>query len=123
MRQEGRETDNPVKILRRISPSVVVLVVLIILTALWLGLNDNGLLSLYREKQERDLYLERIEALRAENEELLSEVERLRGDMNYLESVARRELKMIKENEVIFRVARKNLDADGEKAANTPSQK
>ena len=44
-----------------------------------------------------------FENLVAENEALIEEVHRFRTDMTYVESVARNELNLIRENEVIYR--------------------
>ncbi len=71
--------------------------------AAWLWFGDSGFVRLYRTETERQDCLDRIHRLAAENEGLFEEIERLRTDMNYLESVARRELNFIKENEVIYR--------------------
>jgi cell division protein FtsB len=110
------------RLLQRISPSAVLMIVLIVLTALWFGLNDNGLLSLYRERSERELYEERIRALKEENRQIMAEIDRLKNDEAYLESVARRELNMVKENEIIFRIARKTQSQTGKKDAPGPER-
>ena len=52
---------------------------------------------------ERQAHIERIQELVEENQALLEEIERLRTDMSYIESVARRELNLIRENEVVYR--------------------
>jgi len=72
----------------------------------WLGFGERGFINLYRIERERQSYLERIRLLRAENQALLSEVNCLRTDLEYAESVARRELNLIRENEIIFRFKR-----------------
>ncbi|NCO58878.1 MAG: septum formation initiator [Deltaproteobacteria bacterium CG_4_8_14_3_um_filter_51_11] len=95
------------KHLKKISPSVLIMILIIIITGVWLGLNDNGFLSLYRERNERELYLEKISTLEKENRALISEIKLLRDDLQYVESVARRELNMLKQNEVLFKFARK----------------
>lgn len=110
------------RLLQRISPSAVLLVVLILLTALWLGLNDNGLVSLYRERSERELYEERIRALKEENRQIMAEIDRLKNDVVYVESVARRELNMVKENEIIFRIPKKTQKQAGKADAHAPSK-
>ena len=97
-----------------ISSSAMLLVVLIVLSVLWFSLNDNGFLSLHRERNEIELYQERIRALEQENERILSEINRIKNDMAYVESIARRELNMVKENEIIFRVPKKSHDQPGD---------
>ena len=69
----------------------------------WLGLSKRGLLRVYEMELERQKYVDRIKALKKENKELLDEIRRLKKDPNYLERVARRELGLIKENEVIYK--------------------
>lgn len=92
----------------KVSSSAVLLILLIVLSVLWFGLNDNGFLSLHRERNEVEIYVERIRALEEENGRILEEINRFKKDMVYVESVARRELNMIKENEIIFRVPKKS---------------
>ena len=52
---------------------------------------------------ERQAHVDKIRLLAEENRTLMEEVRRLRNDMNYVESLARRELNLIKKNEVIYR--------------------
>ena len=54
-----------------------------------------------------------IEELKEKNKELITEIRRLKGDPRYLESVARRELGLVRENEVIYRF-KKDSDVSGE---------
>ena len=58
---------------------------------------------LCRTGVERQECLDRIRKLVAENQALIEEVHRFRTDMTYVESVARNELNLIRENEVIYR--------------------
>ncbi len=69
----------------------------------WLGFGEQGLIHLYRTEMERKAYVDRIHKLAEENQTLLEEVHRLRTDMEYIESVARNELSLIKKNEIIYR--------------------
>ncbi len=64
---------------------------------------DRGLIRLYHAEMERQAYIEKIRSLSKENEELIREVQRLRNDMKHVESVARKELNLIKQNEIIYR--------------------
>jgi cell division protein FtsB len=73
----------------------------------WLGYGQQGLINLYRTEMEREAYIDRIRQLAEENRALLKEIERLRSDMKYVESVARRQLNLIKEDEVIYRFEKK----------------
>jgi len=69
----------------------------------WLGFGDRGLIHLYHKEMERQAHVEKIRQLAEENRSMLEEVRRLRNDMKYIESVARKELNMIKQNEVVYR--------------------
>ena len=72
----------------------------------WLVFGEQGLLHLYHTELERQAYVERIRQLTEENQALLDEISRLRTDMEYVESVARKHFNMIKPNEVIYRFAK-----------------
>jgi cell division protein FtsB len=64
--------------------------------------SDKGLSDYFELKSERDrLVIENIQ-LKEKNDELYRTIERLRNDPEYIESVARKELGMIKEDEVIL---------------------
>ena len=69
----------------------------------WLAFGDRGFIHLYQMEKERKAYAERIRALEEENQRLLEQIERLRSDKAYIESEARKELGLLKENEVIYR--------------------
>ena len=73
---------------------------------IWLWFGEGGFARLYRSEAERQSCIERIHRLAAENQALLDEVKLLRTDMKYVESVARRELNLIKKNEVIYRFSK-----------------
>lgn len=65
---------------------------------------ENGLADLNLLKQERNLLLEKNQALEQKNIALYREIHRLKNDLKYIESVARRELGMIRKDEVIFKL-------------------
>ena len=79
--------------------------VLFVLIAAWLAFGERGLIHLYRMEGQRAHYRERIQALEQKNHELLLEIERLRTDEEYIESVARKELNLLKEDETHFHFA------------------
>jgi cell division protein FtsB len=74
------------------------------LIVIWLAFGDRGFIHLFRMEKERQAYAERIRVLEDENQQLLKEIERLRSDKAYIESEARKELGLLKENEVIYRL-------------------
>ena len=83
----------------------VTLITLIILGLIiaWLGFGDRGFIHLYRMDKERQFYKEKIQKLEEANLKLLDEIKRLREDNEYIESIARKELGLIKEDELIYR--------------------
>lgn len=78
-------------------------IIIIILVVSWLAFGDRGIRWVYTMEKERQEYLERIKKLEATNEELRVEIERLKYDREYIETAARRELGLLKENEVIYK--------------------
>ena len=74
----------------------------------WLGFGDHGLLHLYHKGMERQSRVETIRQLAGENQSMLEEIRRLRTDMEYIESVARKELNLIKQNEIVYRFDKKD---------------
>ena len=73
------------------------------LVVAWLGFGERGFIDLYRMDTERQAYLERINKLERENRELLEEIQRLRSDRDYVENLGRRELGLVKEDELMYR--------------------
>jgi cell division protein FtsB len=69
----------------------------------WLGFGQYGFIHLYRVGKERQAYVQKIKKLTEENQALFDEIQRLRKDPKYVERVARKELGLLKENEVIYR--------------------
>jgi cell division protein FtsB len=65
---------------------------------------ENGLADLNLLKQERNLLLGKNRELEQKNIALYREIHRLKNDLKYIESVARRELGMIGKDEVIFKL-------------------
>ena len=84
----------------------LIVLCLFFLSVIWLWFGEGGFARLYRSEAERQSCIERIHRLAAENQALLDEVKLLRTDMKYVESVARRELNLIKKNEVIYRFSK-----------------
>jgi cell division protein FtsB len=72
----------------------------------WLGFGERGFLHLYRMEKNRQAYLERIRKVEEENQALIEEIRRLNTDTAYLESVARKELGLVKEDEILYRFSR-----------------
>ena len=79
---------------------------LLCLMAAWLGFGERGLVHLIQMEKERTSQVERIGRLERENKELLEEIQRIRTDQEYIESMGRRELGLIKDEEVLYRFDR-----------------
>lgn len=63
---------------------------------------ERGLLRIYHlNKEKREVQL-RLESLRGENLKLVREVDALKNDRRYLESIARRDFGMVRKNEIIY---------------------
>ena len=90
---------------------VIFLVIMALLIA-WLGFG-KGFIELYRTEVERRACIERIETLTQEKNALIEEIERVRTDMDYVESLIKNDFSMIKPNEVIYRFKNeRHADAD-----------
>lgn len=97
--------------------------VLISLAVAWLGFGERGFVHLYRMERERQTFLEKIHHLEQENRELMDEIQRLRTDREYMESMGRRELGLIKNDEVIYRLDKKKEPAPPAEAAKEEAPK
>jgi cell division protein FtsB len=78
-------------------------VILILILIAWLGFSDRGFIHLYRMDKERQAYIDKIVELERMNTELMEQIKRLREDKDYIETVARRELGLVKDNELIIK--------------------
>ena len=63
---------------------------------------EKGLLDLYRLKKEYAELSETNKELARENQSLLNEINRLKTDLVYVESVARKDLGFVSKEEIIF---------------------
>ena len=68
--------------------------------------SEHGLMDLNLLKQEQDSLQENNEQLTRENLALSVEIDRLENDPDYIEDVARRELGMIRKDELILKPKR-----------------
>jgi len=84
-------------------------------------------MQLYRSEKERQACVARILAVAQENQALMSEIDRLTNDMEYLAGVARKELHVVKDNEVIYRfhpetAARQEVKGAGPSGGSVPEK-
>jgi len=71
---------------------------------LFIIFGDNGLVDLNLLKRERHLLIEKNAKISMDNLSLYREIDRLEHDSGYIEDVVRRELGLIAEGEVIFKL-------------------
>ena len=88
--------SNPQKIILTAS-LVVMLSVLLVLV-----FGDNGMMELSRLKATKRQLVETNAGLTKENMQLYRAIDRLQNDPVFVENVARRELGMIRSDEIIF---------------------
>ena len=74
----------------------------------WLGFGERGFIHLFKMEKKRQSFLEKINKLEDENEALLEEIQRLRTDKSYVESLARREWDLVKDHEILYRFTSEN---------------
>ena len=76
----------------------------ILMLLAWLCLGERGLVRLYQQDIERQEHENRLKTIREDNNVLLEEIQSLRdNDTKKIEHIARENLNLIKENEIIYR--------------------
>jgi cell division protein FtsB len=63
---------------------------------------ERGLLRIYHLNREKDEILARATQLKAENDQLKREIEALKTDRRYIESLARKDFGLVRKNEIIY---------------------
>ena len=63
---------------------------------------DRGLLKIYHLSREKGEVQRRLDAIKGENMKLVREVDALKNDKRYLESIARKDFGLVRSNEVIY---------------------
>ena len=89
----------------------------------WLGFGDRGFVHLHKMEKEREAYVERIGRLEQEKQSLLDEIKRLRTDKEHIESLARRELGLIKDDEILYRFVREKEDSPSSRTVENKSRR
>ena len=82
---------------------LLLLVFFLLIMGCFVFFGEKGVLRLFRLQKELERFKEASSKLAEENRKLEEEVKRLREDKQYIEEIARRELGMVKEGEVIYR--------------------
>jgi len=75
---------------------------------LFIVFDDNGLVDLNVLKKEKNGLIEKNADITMDNLSLYREIDRLEHDSGYIEDVVRRELGLIGEDEVIFKLKNKD---------------
>ena len=85
--------------------SILISIVILLLAALFFFIivSEHGLADLIFLKQERSKLVEKNDRLTRENFSIGIEIDRLKHDPEYIENIARKELGMIGEDEVILK--------------------
>jgi cell division protein FtsB len=86
---------------QKILLSIVILLLFSLL--LFIMFSDNGLADLFKLKSDKDRLLQENTRLKRENLIMYRTIERLKNDPEYIESIARKELGMIRKGEVILK--------------------
>jgi cell division protein FtsB len=81
---------------------VILLVGLIVLVWFFALFGEKGVIKIIQLRRERDKIIADVNRIQEENKILQEEIKRLREDARYLESVARNDLGLLKENEILF---------------------
>jgi len=102
--------------------SFITLLFLALIVA-WLGFGERGFIHLYKMEKERQAYLARIRHLEKQNQQLLEQIDQLRTDKDYLESMARRELGFVKDNEIIFKIGEGQMTSKKDKTTDNKEEK
>lgn len=63
---------------------------------------DRGLLRIYHLNQEKEQMLQHVDETRQQNENLKREIEALKTDKRYLESIARKDFGLVRPNEIVY---------------------
>ena len=83
---------------------LVLAIMTMVLMLLFIVFGENGLTDLYKLKMEKDNLSKKNDELKKENISFYREIERLKNDPRYVEDLARKELGVIGEDEVIIKV-------------------
>jgi cell division protein FtsB len=88
---------------RKQSVSLSVAVLILVSLLFFIIFGEHGLIDLNSLKNERNQLTEKSEQLTLKNHSLSVEIDRLKHDPKYIENVARQELGMVGEDELILK--------------------
>ncbi|WP_432822267.1 FtsB family cell division protein [Trichloromonas sp.] len=90
-------------------PLIPGLIVLAVLAAAVFG--EKGILCAVQSNQQKELLLQQVQALELANQGLRKEIDALRSDPRYLEAISRKELGMVREDELVYQFRSPNGSA------------
>ena len=101
---EGREgVVNLAFFKRNLFTYIVIFSFVAAISLTWLTFGRHGLIDLYKMQKEKERCLAILKHLKERKRLLADEITRLKEDNKYFESVAREQLGMIKDNEIVYR--------------------
>lgn len=65
-------------------------------------LGERGAIDLYRLQSESEHVARIVDDLEQENQKLYRNIDRLKNDLEYIEAIAREELRMVARDEIIY---------------------
>ncbi len=63
---------------------------------------ERGLLRIYHLSKEKEEIAEKVSEIKVSNDNLKREIEALKSDRRYLESIARKDFGLVRPNEVVY---------------------
>lgn len=97
-------------------PLWAIFLLLVVLAAALFG--ERGILRGVQANREKEALQAEVQRIEAVNQQLRKEIEALRSDRRYIEGVARRELGLVKEDELVYQFP----SAKEQSAAQSPLQ-
>jgi cell division protein FtsB len=83
---------------------IKIILIVVLLCLAFLLLNNNGILNLFKAKQENTVLIQEKEALESKEKNLLEEKEKLQTDKKHIEKTAREQYNMVKPGEKVYKV-------------------
>ena len=82
---------------------LILIIIFLLILGAFTFFGEKGIFNLLRLQKEVVRIKEKSSKLEEENQGLREEVKRLQTDKRYIEEIARKELGMVKEGEIIYR--------------------
>jgi cell division protein FtsB len=83
---------------------IKIILIAILISIAFLLLNNNGMIKLFKAKQENNALIEQKEELEAEEKALQEQKEKLQNDKKYIEKTAREQYNMVAPGEKVYKV-------------------